>query len=224
MSPVPRSARGSRTGAQTPARGVRRRDAEVLAAATKVFHEKTYPEASVQDVADELGILKGSLYHYIKTKEDLLVWLCEDVHDDLDAFLAEVEAMEAEEERPLELLDAYVRRHVTFSTGNLARVAVYHHDYDQLSPERCKELQPRRRRHDQYVAGLIARAQERGEISRDEEPRVLSQIVFSVLTGVYRWYRPGGRLKPAALADLCVDFIRCGLAAGEDDAAAGAPA
>ncbi|WP_210491455.1 TetR/AcrR family transcriptional regulator [Patulibacter sp. SYSU D01012] len=214
MSPVPRSARGARSGTSTPARGVRRRDAEVLAAATKVFHEKTYPEASVQDVADELGILKGSLYHYIKTKEDLLVWLCEDVHDDLDAFLAEVQAQE-DELAPLELLDAYVRSHVLFSTANLARVAVYHHDYDQLSAERCKELQPRRRRHDQYVAGVIAQAQERGQIARDEEPRVLSQIVFSVLTGVYRWYRPGGRLKPAALADLCVDFVRCGLVAGQ---------
>ncbi|MGX6448958.1 TetR/AcrR family transcriptional regulator [Patulibacter sp. S7RM1-6] len=199
---------------------MRRRDAEVLAAATKVFYEKTYPEASVQDVADELGILKGSLYHYIKTKEDLLVWLCEDVHDDLDAFLAEIQAREDAE--PLARLDAYVRSHVTFSTGNLARVAVYHHDYDQLSAERSKELRRRRRRHDQYVAELIADAQERGEIARTESPRVLSQLVFSVLTGVYRWYRPGGRVQPGALADLCTDFVRNGLAAPRPDAVSGA--
>jgi TetR/AcrR family transcriptional regulator, cholesterol catabolism regulator len=46
----------------------KRRDQEVIDAAAKVFYERGFADASVQDVADELGILKGSLYHYIETK------------------------------------------------------------------------------------------------------------------------------------------------------------
>ncbi len=51
----------------------KRRDQEVIDAAAKVFYERGFADASVQDVADELGILKGSLYHYIETKEDSAV-------------------------------------------------------------------------------------------------------------------------------------------------------
>ena len=50
----------------------RRREREVLDVAARLFHERGYADTSVQDIADELGILKGSLYHYIEVKEDLL--------------------------------------------------------------------------------------------------------------------------------------------------------
>ena len=44
----------------------------IIAAAAKVFRTKGYHAATVQDIADEVGILKGSLYHHVKSKEDLL--------------------------------------------------------------------------------------------------------------------------------------------------------
>ena len=70
----------------------RRRDQEVLAAAAKVFHEHGYAEATVQDVAHRAGILKGSLYHYIDTKEDLLFRLLMEIHDGGYTILEEVSA------------------------------------------------------------------------------------------------------------------------------------
>src|SRR4051812_25001793 len=50
----------------------RNREAEVIDAAVEVFFEKGYSAASIQDVADRVGVLKGSLYYYIDSKEDLL--------------------------------------------------------------------------------------------------------------------------------------------------------
>ena len=44
------------------------------------FHEKGYEATSIQDIADAVGILKGSLYYYITSKEDLLFEILEDVH------------------------------------------------------------------------------------------------------------------------------------------------
>src|ERR1700679_3195574 len=72
----------------------RRRDREVLRAATTVFYERGYASATVQDVADALGMLKGSLYYYIDSKEDLLYRLLLEIHDGVDEVLAEVEAAE----------------------------------------------------------------------------------------------------------------------------------
>ena len=54
--------------------------AAIVAAATRLFHEKGYESTSIQDVAEAVGILKGSLYYYIQTKEDLLYALALDGH------------------------------------------------------------------------------------------------------------------------------------------------
>lgn len=211
--PAAKRTRGGAKAGRPPAdregaRG-RRRDAEVLEAATKVFHEKSYADASVQDVADELGILKGSLYHYIKTKEDLLVWLLEDVHDDVERILQEVQAVEGLD--PLDRLALYVRKQVLYNARNLPRISVYHHDAGQLSPGPLKALQQRRRAHEQVVVGLITEAQERGEVSEQFDARLLANCVFATMIWVYRWYRPGGRLKSEDLAELCVQFALAGV-------------
>ena len=109
-----------------PARRTRKRDADVLAAATRVFARRGYADASVQDVADELGILKGSLYHYIKTKEDLLYWLLEAVHADVEEIRLQVAA--AEDLNPIERISLYVTEQVLYNLANLERISIYYHD------------------------------------------------------------------------------------------------
>jgi len=42
---------------------------DIIAAAAKVFQTKGYHAATVQDIADAVGILKGSLYHHVKSKK-----------------------------------------------------------------------------------------------------------------------------------------------------------
>jgi AcrR family transcriptional regulator len=63
--------------------GGRARDREVIEAAVEIFWEKGYANASVQDVADRLGMLKGSLYYYINSKESLLVKIFDDSHAEI---------------------------------------------------------------------------------------------------------------------------------------------
>src|SRR3954468_14169102 len=105
-----------------PAKAPKKRDREVLDAAARVFYERGYANASVQDVADELGILKGSLYHYIETKEDLLSRLPAETPDDAPRILDDVGA--ATELDPIDRLRLYVRRQVEFNMDNLVRVSV----------------------------------------------------------------------------------------------------
>src|ERR1700731_3364969 len=45
---------------------------DIVSAAAKVFRTKGYHAATVRDIADEVGILKGSLYHHFDSKEELL--------------------------------------------------------------------------------------------------------------------------------------------------------
>src|SRR5947207_7521250 len=64
--------------------GLRIRE-DVLAAAAKVFSERGYHGASMQDVANAAGMQKASLYHHVGQKEDLLYAIHEKMIDELTA-------------------------------------------------------------------------------------------------------------------------------------------
>jgi len=191
-------------------RGPRRlRDAEVLETAAEVFARRGYAAAAVQDVADELGMLKGSIYYYIKSKEDLLFRLLSAVHDDVDALLKDV--VEPPDLDPLERLCEYVRRQVTYNLRNLVRISVYYNDIDQLSDERRKEILRRRKTHEDFIVGLVLDGQRAGLIDDTREARLLAYNVFATVIWPYRWYKPRGRIKPEDVIEGCVAFVRGGL-------------
>jgi TetR/AcrR family transcriptional regulator, cholesterol catabolism regulator len=190
----------------------RRRESEVLDAAARVFHQRGYTDATVQHVAAELGILKGSLYYYIDTKEDLLFRLLEQVHDEVDAILAAVEA-EPGEPAPLERLAEYVRRQTRHSLENLARLSVYYHDIDHLSPERQRAILDRRAPHEAYVTRLIEEAQAAGEANAAVEARLLSNCVFATIIWTYQWFRPRGVASAQAAAEACARYAVAGIRA-----------
>jgi AcrR family transcriptional regulator len=189
-------------------RRTKRRDGDVLEAATKVFYEQGYATASVQDVADELGILKGSLYHYIDTKEDLLFRLFEDVHNDVERILAEVRDTGAE---PLERLKLYIRRQVEYNLSNLPRVTIYYHDMERLSAKRLAQVVERRRVHTAYVTDLVKQLQREGRADSSLDPRVVANSIFAMMIWTYRWYRPGGRLSRTKIAGQIADYAIGGL-------------
>jgi AcrR family transcriptional regulator len=187
----------------------RRREDEVAAAAVKVFREHGYADASVQDVADELGILKGSLYHYIETKEDLLYRVLMELHEQVEEILERVAAEEGL--APLERLDLYVREQVEFNVQNLARVSIYYDDVDRLSDARRKEIFERRKVHERYVTGLIEEAQKNGEAASEVDPHILANCIFATVIWTYKWFRPGGKVNREKLASSVVQFVLDGV-------------
>ena len=202
-------ARARRGGANDEnARTPKRRDREVLDAAAKVFYQRGYADASVQDIADELGILKGSLYHYIDTKEDLLFRLLSETHDDVHGILDEVAGEEGLD--PLERLHCYVRRQVEFNVDNLMKMSVYYHDVERLSDDRRAEIYGRRREHERWVVDLISEAQRQKLADPDVDPKVASRCIFATIIWPYQWFRPG-RDRRTDVAESCAKFALSGV-------------
>jgi AcrR family transcriptional regulator len=193
--------KGRKAAKSGPARQPRRRDGDVLEAAVKVFHERGYSDATVQDVADELGILKGSLYHYIDTKEDLLFQLIGEVHTKVLLILEQVRDEPGLD--PLERLSLYVRRQVEYNLENLSRISVYYHDLECLTGERLDYVKASRRVHADFVTGLIAEAQKKKLAKNSDDPQLLANCIFATIIWTYQWYRPG-RMARKAVVDACV--------------------
>jgi TetR/AcrR family transcriptional regulator, cholesterol catabolism regulator len=203
-----------------PAAKVRKREQEVLDAAAQVFYDRGYADATVQDVADALGILKGSLYYYIRTKEDLLFRLLEQVHDEVDKLLDEI-AKDREGTPPLERLEEYVRRQAEHSMRNLVPITVYYHDIERLSDERQRTILDRRKAHEGFVLELIEQAQASGAVDPKQDSRMLCNCVFGSIIWTYRWYRPRGRVNVTDAAALCASYAIGGVTGAPRPAAAG---
>jgi AcrR family transcriptional regulator len=201
-----------RNGRENRSGSPKKREQEIIDAAAEIFHRQGYSDTSVQNVANAVGILKGSLYYYIDSKDDLLYRVLLEVHDAAHTILEEVAAMD--ELSPLEKLDAYVRRHVEYNTRNLTKIAVYYHDYKLLAPERRAEIRRQRKLYEDFVEGLISEAQQQGEVAADLDPAVLSYCLFGALNSVYTWYRPGGKVSATQLADTLARFVLAGVRTG----------
>jgi len=201
-----------RRTAPAASRARRKRDEEVVAAAAKVFYERGYSAATVQDIADELGILKGSLYHYIKTKEDLLFRIFEEVHKEVESILEEVLAVEGLD--PLQRIELYVRRIVVHNLNDLIRISIYYHELDRLSEERRRAVVAWRKRHDRFMRDLIRDAQEAGLADTSVDAGMLANCVFATVIWPYRWFHAGSKDTPESIADTCTAFVSRGVKGG----------
>ena len=189
----------------------RRRD-EVIDAAARVFHEKGYAAASIQDVADELGMLKGSLYHYIDAKQDLLFEIIEDVHrrtmDELEQWLTL-------EGGALVRLRAFLHGQVLSYCRNVQRVGVFLQDLRSLSEEQRARILSERDRYDRVVRDLIRAGQEEGVIDSGVDPKLAAMAIFGMLNWIATWWRPDGPSTPEQVADEFTDLALSGLATRE---------
>jgi TetR/AcrR family transcriptional regulator, cholesterol catabolism regulator len=195
--------------ANNDGRPIRKREQEIIDAAAEIFRRQGYADTSVQDVADAVGILKGSLYHYIESKEDLLHRMLVEVHEDAHGIVDEVAAMT--DLPPLDRLALYIRRHVEYNSRNLTKIAVYYHDFQQLSGERRKEIIGHRKFYEDFVTGLIEEAQERGDVHESVSPRLAAFLALGAMNWIYTWYRPRGKVSPEELGRLCSEVLINGL-------------
>lgn len=150
----------------------------IIDAAAAIFQEKGYAATSIQDVADAVDILKGSLYYYIKSKDDLLFEVIQEVHQ---GGLANLEAGRNEEGNALERVRLFVTRHITYNGENLARMTVFFHDFRSLSPERRAVIVEERDLYEQHLRALVESGKAEGSVRPDVDPRMAA---FSILGSI----------------------------------------
>ncbi len=191
------------------ARPPRRRREEIFEAAAGVFHEKGYKATSIQDIADAVGILKGSLYYYITSKEDLLFEILQGVHRE---GLQNLERIEATSGTPMQKIRAFATLHVRHNAENLVKMAVFFHDFRSLSPERQQLIVAERDLYDQHFRNLLIAGQKDGSVCPDLDPKLTAIEIFGMMNWIYHWYRPTGSLSMDELAQTIADFVVAGLA------------
>lgn len=189
-----------------------RRRAEILAAAAEVFYEKGYDGSTTQDIADRVGILKGSLYYYVDSKEDLLFDIIAQTHE--QALLAIEPARELEGDA-LSKLAEFVVRQVDYFAANHVFATVFFREYRALSAERREPIESQGNLYRQFVGELIRQGQQEGTVVATIDTSMVSIALVEMLNSIHRWYQPDGRLPAEEIGRELASILVLGLASDE---------
>jgi AcrR family transcriptional regulator len=210
---------GGTVGRKPRARGRRphKRRQEILDAAARVFYEKGYDASSTQDIADDVGILKGSLYYYVETKEDFLFEVIKEAHSLAIIMLDEVRAAGGNAAQTLARL---VAGHIRFYLDNRIKATVFFRDYPTLSPERRIEISSLGQTYRRFVIDVFERGHRDGTVNPRIVPSVASVAFTEMLNSIARWYDPKGPAKEEELIELYSTMLLDGLIVHSPDVSA----
>lgn len=200
--------RGSKEGS-AQLDGGRARDREVIEAAVEIFWEKGYANTSVQDVADRLGMLKGSLYYYINAKESLLVKIFDDSHAEIKSI---TDAAMASDGTSLDRLTRFLTNYASWTLTHLKRAGLYSREWRYASADLRASLVEHSRYYNRSLRSLIIACQEEGSIPLSVDARLAPNFIWAAFTALPDWFNPdrdtetsvAERYVTMALGALCV--------------------
>lgn len=160
------------------------RDEEVLAAAIEVMSERGYPATTIQEVADRVGVLKGSLYHYFKSKEDLLFRILEGSHTQNRLIVEKVQELQLS---AFDELLEYLRRICLWYLDNGLRATIFFTESRHLTGQRLEQAKQKGRDYERYIQDLVDAAQADGEIRSDIDGRLITRFLLGAVNNARTW-------------------------------------
>jgi AcrR family transcriptional regulator len=182
----------------------------ILAAAVALFAEKGFDATSVQEVVDRAAVTKGAMYHYFRSKDDLLY---EIYHGLIGRQLADLDRILATGAPPPRAIREIIASLVETTTARLEEAAIFSREMHRLEEGRMAALRAERRRYHESFRDLVARGQREGGFAGVASAETVTLIVFGIVNQLPQWYRPEGPKTPAQLADEIADFVLAALAA-----------
>lgn len=157
---------------------------EVLQSAANIFFAKGFHATSIEDVARDVGMLKGSLYYYIKSKDDLLFQLLLAGIEDGDAFIAKQIDLQGD---PVEQLERAIRAQIDYIIQHRVPFGLFLHEFDSLSGKRQHKLISVMSRYNSRFVDLVRRGQAHGKLMAGE-PWIIVNGILGMCNWLYRWY------------------------------------
>jgi TetR/AcrR family transcriptional regulator, cholesterol catabolism regulator len=185
---------------------------ELLDVAARIFARRGYDATSLQEIADELGMLKGSLYYYITTKGDLLAHLLRSAHEQ---GIRNIQPIAEGSGNPIERLARMIRAHADYVCTDRDRTAVFLHERKRLTPEQRKEFLGDEHAYRRFFEAVITAGQQGGLVRAELDPKLVALCLLGSLNSVYQWYKPGGEFSSDAIGNAFVMSWLAGIATGK---------
>src|SRR5215471_1573940 len=184
------------------------KEQEIVTVAARLFKEKGYRATTLEDIAAAVGMLKGSLYYYIRSKEELLYIVIREPVRQAYNKLEEIVHSDA----PIKLkIEQAVANHLTLYHQHYPHMAVYLHDYHHLMQKLQKDVIETPKHYQRLWAILLQQGIDAGELRSDLNVKVTGYAILGMCNWVYRWYNPEGQLSAEEIAAIFSKIILDGL-------------
>ncbi|QQE76875.1 TetR/AcrR family transcriptional regulator [Alicyclobacillus sp. SO9] len=185
---------------------------ELFQVAGRLFSQKGYHGTTIREIASAHGILSGSLYAHISSKEDLLFYL---VDDGAETFLSALKPILRQEGDALTKIRDGLAAHIRVVTTQMDIAKVFLHDWTALREERRKLIQEKRDVYENLWSTLLNEGIEQMRIAT-EDAKYLRILLLSAGNWVYEWYSPEGELSPEEIADKFIQIVFHGVAVSKE--------
>lgn len=180
---------------------------KIIDTAVDLFHRRGYRSTTLDDLAQELGITKAALYHYVESKEELLFIIYTQA---LNSIFLETRRIASMDLPPDKKLREVIRNHIkNIIIQNLSLFFVFFTEENQLPEKYYRMVREKKREYDKIIQDIIQDGISRG-IFEDDDPRILCYGIVGMCNWLYKWYKPGMPYSADEIADQFIKILERG--------------
>jgi AcrR family transcriptional regulator len=170
----------------------------ILRSAARIFAEKSYHSTSMRDISRATNVSLAGLYHYCKSKEELLFLIQDNC---FGRVLERLEQRLQDVEDPIAKLGIFIENHLSFFAANMAEMKVLSHEAESLRGDLYTHVSTRKDNYTKLARKILSEVQQTGNSKEPIDLTVATYALFGMMNWIYNWYDPQGKLKVSDLAD-----------------------
>lgn len=169
----------------------------MLSLSAEIFSRQGFRATSMNEIAAAVGLSKPTLYHYFRSKEELLVRIYSEV---LDESLEGARKTVAGAATPLDAIRALIAERVVYTCEKQQILTVCFEEEHELPANLAEELLATRKQFEDLFTSCVEAhlAGHPGGLDHTT-PRVYVNACLGAINWCYKWYRPSGPATPAEL-------------------------
>lgn len=181
----------------------------IIDTAARLFDEHGYHSTSMEDIADGVGLAKPTLYHYFRSKDEILF--------EIHAAMIEMILVSHEQRLPGqagrwgELLKAMIADVIRLMETHPGHLRIFFEHHRELPASYKKTIRSKRNRYRDHVRDVIVNGIRDGEF-REVDPDLATLAVLGVANWTYQWLYPAGEYSAERVTDAFYSYLVDGLA------------
>lgn len=192
--------------ARTQAADYEERRESIVDRAAQLFADKGFSETSVADIARSCETSKSLIYHYYKSKEEILYAV---MSSHVDQLIEDVENAASSGKPPAQELQLLLRSFMEHYVSAVARQKVMLNEIGNLPPDKRATIVGKQRKIVEAVEALLC---EMSPTLRDEPgvARAQTMLLLGMINWTHTWFHPTGSIKAERIADMAFALISRG--------------
>lgn len=185
------------------------RKRDIMLVAARLFHESGYHNTSMNDVAKAAGIAKPTLYHYFRSKEEILSLV---LHEWVVVLSERHDNRVHAGTGPSELIEGVISDIFELMAVYRGHVAAFFESYRDLAAQDQRDLRDQRLIYRAKIEDAFLRGIKIGEF-REIDVKLATLALFGMCNWGYRWFAPDGPQSPKRIAEVFWSLLRDGIGA-----------